>query len=71
VLALVRTTAITMNPATTGGNVWSVGTIGPDGLELGTDASPAGPCKTVSVNRIGAVKRASYLAPTRVVTTLA
>src|SRR5713101_1458510 len=44
-----------MNPATTGGNVWSVGTIGPDGLELGTDASPAGPCKTVSVNRIGAV----------------
>jgi hypothetical protein len=47
-----------MNPAITGGNVWSVGTIGPAGLEPGTGASPAGPSRTVSVNRTGAVKRA-------------
>jgi hypothetical protein len=47
-----------MNPAITGGNVWSVGTISPAGLEPGTGASPAGPSRTVSVNRTGAVKRA-------------
>jgi hypothetical protein len=58
-VALVRTTATMMNPAITDpattGRV--VGTIGPADLEPGMGASLAGPCKTVSVNRTGAVKR--------------
>jgi hypothetical protein len=40
-------------------NVESVDTIGPVDIELGTDASPDGPCKTVAANRTGATRAAA------------
>src|SRR5258708_11514661 len=40
-------------------NVQSVDTIGPVDIELGTDASPDGPCKTVAANRTGATRAAA------------
>jgi hypothetical protein len=39
----------------------NVGIIGPAGLEPGTGASKDGPCKTVAVNRTGAIKRVSNI----------
>jgi hypothetical protein len=40
-------------------NVESVDTIGPVDIELGTDASPDGPYKTVAANRTGATRAAA------------
>jgi hypothetical protein len=50
------------DPATTGK---ARGTIGPADFERGTGANPAGPCKTVYVNRTGAVDVRATLSPLR------
>ena len=61
IVAPVRTIATTMSPVTCTANgmgiVESVDTIGPGDFELLTDASPAGPCKTVSANRTEATEK--------------